>query len=66
MKSLLREPVLITAAVEAVILLAVGFGLDWSGEQVASVMVAVTAVLALITRAVVTPTHDPRGIDGMP
>ena len=51
-----REPVAITEAVRAIIALAVAFGLDWTGEQVAAVIIAVGAVLAVITRAKVTPT----------
>lgn len=62
--NLLREPVLIVTAVEAVILAAVAFGLDWTTEQVASIMFAVMALLALLVRALVTPVSDPRGIDG--
>ncbi len=50
-----REPVVIIAAVNALLALVVGFGLDVSNEQQALVQGAVTAVLALIARQAVTP-----------
>lgn len=51
------EPVALAAAIRAVILCAVAFGLKWTPEQIAAVMLAVEAVLTLITRqAVVSPT----------
>jgi len=50
-----REPALILAAVAALISLAVGFGLDWTGEQVSLVMVAVQAIVGVIVRQKVTP-----------
>lgn len=46
-----REPVAITAAIRAVILCAVLFGLSLSPEQIAGVMLAVEAILALVTRS---------------
>ncbi len=49
------EPALILGAVGAIIALAVGFGLNWTGEQVALTMAAVQAFLSLIVRAKVTP-----------
>jgi hypothetical protein len=45
-----REPVMVAAAIRAVIMCAVAFGLNWSGEQVAAVMLMVEAVLAVVTR----------------
>ena len=50
-----REPVAIVAAVEAVILLAIGFGLPVTGEQVALINTALLAVLTLVARSQVTP-----------
>ena len=50
-----REPVAIAAVVRAAILLGTAFGLGWSAEQIAAVMVFVEAVLALLTRQSVTP-----------
>jgi uncharacterized membrane protein len=50
-----REPVLWTTAIRSVILLATVFGLQWTTEQIAAIMVAVEAVLALVTRSQVTP-----------
>lgn len=44
------EPALIAGAIRAVILCAVSFGLKWTGEQVASLMLAVEAVLTLVLR----------------
>lgn len=53
-----REPVLWLAAVNAIVALAVGFGLDLTNEQQALIQGAVTAVLALIARGQVTPVRD--------
>ena len=50
-----REPALVLATVGAIISLAVGFGLNWTGEQVALVMAAVQAFLGLVVRQKVTP-----------
>lgn len=50
-----REPVVILAAVNAFVALAVGFGLDMTGEQQALIGAAVSAVLALIARQSVVP-----------
>jgi hypothetical protein len=51
-----REPVMILAVVQAAIALAVGFGLNWSGDQVALVTAFSAAVLGLIARQQVSPT----------
>ena len=53
-----REPALITSAVRAALYCAVLFGLPLTDEQTAGVLLAVEAVLALITRAVVTPASE--------
>lgn len=53
-----REPVVIVAAVNAIVGLVVGFGLDVSGEQQALIQTAVTAVLAVLARAKVTPNPN--------
>jgi len=50
-----REPALILAAIQAVIALAVGFGLPVTTEQAALVLAASAAVLGVITRQQVTP-----------
>lgn len=55
-----REPAAIMAVLQAGIALAIGFGLHWTGEQVALVMAFSAAVLGLITRQVVTPVADPK------
>lgn len=52
-----NEPVLLGTAIRAIILAGIAFGLNVTPEQLAAVMLAVEAVLALITRAVVTPNH---------
>ncbi len=49
-----REPALILAAVNALLALAVGFGLDVTGEQQALIHAAVSALLGLVTRSRVT------------
>jgi hypothetical protein len=53
-----REPALITSAVRAALYCAVLFGLPLTDEQTAGVLLAVEAVLALATRALVTPTAE--------
>ena len=55
-----REPAVILGAINAIIAVAIGFGLDITQEQFALVMAAVAAVLAVITRSQVTPVADPR------
>lgn len=50
------EPVAIAAAVRAVLVAAVAFGLDFTGEQVAALVVAIELVLGLLVRSQVTPT----------
>lgn len=50
-----REPVLWLALVGAAVSLAVGFGVHWSGEQVALIMAATVAILGVIARSKVTP-----------
>lgn len=49
------EPALILGAVNAVIALAVGFGLHWTAEQVGLVNAAVAAICAVIMRQNVSP-----------
>lgn len=53
-----REPVVILAAVNAVVALIVGFGLDLSNDQQALIHAAVSALLALFARAKVTPNDN--------
>lgn len=53
-----REPALITSAVRALLYCAVLFGLALSTEQMAGVVLAVETVLAIITRATVTPSSE--------
>lgn len=55
MKILNREPALVLAFVAAVVNLAIGFGLDWTAEQVTLVNVAVAALVGLLVRQQVTP-----------
>ena len=56
------------AIAEAAIALAVGFGLDWTPEQVALVMAAVVALAGLVktlwARGQVTPVNAPRDNEG--
>lgn len=52
-----REPVLILAALAAVIDVAIAFGLDWTAEQTGLVNAAIAAVIGLIARQQVTPTR---------
>lgn len=50
-----REPALILGAVNAVIALAVGFGLPVTIEQASLINAAVAAVLSVIVRSRVSP-----------
>lgn len=50
-----REPALVLAAVQAVLAVAVGFGLPVTTEQMALILAAVAAVIGVITRSRVTP-----------
>ena len=54
-----REPVAIAAAIRAIILCGVAFGLQWSPEQIAALMLAVEAVLGIFVRQSVVPTSKP-------
>lgn len=54
---LLNEPSLIAGAIRAVILAGTAFGLHWTADQIAATMLAVEAVLTLVTRTLVTPNH---------
>jgi hypothetical protein len=49
-----REPALWLGLAQALIALAVGFGLDWTAEQVSLVMAAVAAVVAFLVRSQTT------------
>jgi len=50
-----REPALILGAVNAMIALAVGFGLDVSIEQASLINAAAAAVISVIVRSQVSP-----------
>lgn len=52
-----REPALIIGAIQAVLALAVGFGLPVTTIQMGLIMAAAAAVLAVITRQIVVPTE---------
>lgn len=53
-----REPVAIVALVEAVIVLAVAFGLQITAEQMAAVMAVVVIGGGIVARSQVSPTTD--------
>jgi len=50
-----REPVAILGALQALLAVAVGFGLNLTNEQTALLLAAVAAVLSLVTRSKVVP-----------
>lgn len=50
-----NEPVLTLALIQSAVALAVGFGLAWSGEQVALFVAFSAAVLGWIARSRVSP-----------
>ena len=49
------EPVAIAAAVRALLVVAIAFGLNFTGEQVAATVVAIELVLGLFVRSKVAP-----------
>lgn len=55
-----REPAIVVGAINALIALAVGFGLDVTPEQVGLINAAAAAVLAVVVRQQVVPlvTHE--------
>lgn len=57
LKRVLNEPVLLGAAIRLSILAVMAFGVRVTPEQLAAVMAALEAILALATRAFVTPNH---------
>jgi hypothetical protein len=60
-----REPVLVIALVEAILGLALAFGIDVSEEQMGAILVAVNAGLALLARSQVSPSaYQPRRVAG--
>ncbi len=50
-----REPALIIGAIQAVLALVIAFGFHLSPEQVGAILAASSAVLAVVTRANVSP-----------
>lgn len=50
-----REPALILGAIQAALALSLAFGAKLSTEQVGAIMAASAAVMAVITRQLVTP-----------
>jgi len=64
MQMLAKEPALIVGFLEAVLALAVAFGLDLDAGQVGAIMSVVTASLALLLRqAVVAPATIAQSAD---
>lgn len=53
-----REPAMIVALVQAVIVLAVSFGLQLTTEQTAAILAITAVVLGLITRTQVSPSSS--------
>lgn len=50
-----REPAMVLALVQALIVLGVSFGLQLSSDQTAAILAVTAVVLGLITRSQVTP-----------
>ena len=50
-----QEPVLTLAVIQAGVACAVGFGLGWTGEQVALFVTFMAAILGWVARSEVTP-----------
>lgn len=50
-----REPAMIVALVQAILVLAISFGLNLSEDQTAAILAVTALALGLITRSQVTP-----------
>jgi hypothetical protein len=61
-----EEPVLTVSLFRAAVTMLVGFGLGWSGEQVALMVAFIEAVTAWVARREVTPTSRPSLPEGQP
>ncbi|MFI5293285.1 MAG: hypothetical protein ACHQ02_10505 [Candidatus Limnocylindrales bacterium] len=59
-----QEPVLTVALFRAAVTMLVGFGLGWTGEQVALMVAFIESVTAWVARREVTPTSNPQLADG--
>lgn len=53
------EPALIAGAIQAVLAVAVSFGLHLTPEQIGGIMAASSALMALLVRNSVTPASKP-------
>ena len=53
---IVNEPVLISGLVEALIVLAVAFGVGLTTEQTGAILAVVAILTSLVARAFVTPT----------
>jgi hypothetical protein len=61
-----EEPVLTVGLFRAGVTMLVGFGLGWTGEQVALMVAFIEAVTAWVARRQVTPTTNPQLAEGQP
>ena len=59
-----EEPVLTVSLFRAAVTMLVGFGLGWSGEQVALMVAFIEAVTAWVARRQVTPMASPQLPEG--
>lgn len=57
MDRLKNEPVMVLGVIQALVALVTAFGLQLSGDQVATITALSAAVLSLIARTQVTPTR---------
>ena len=55
-----REPAMVLACIQAVLVLLLAFGLKLTTDQVAAIVALSAVVLGLITRSQVTPASAPR------
>lgn len=54
-----REPALVLGAVQAILALALSFGLNLSTDQMGAILAATAAILALVTRRQVNAANVP-------
>ncbi len=60
MKLFNREPAALLAAVQAIVALAISFGLSLTPEQVGGILAVTAILLGLVTRSQVSPTAPPK------
>ena len=61
-----QEPVMLQGIVQAILGLAVFFGMNLSTQQIAGILALSASILSFVTRSQVTSITSPKGSDGSP